>query len=74
MDTPAEIRRWVGESEPGLGRNDVLVASGPLVIMAHGLLSIDRHQRRDFWIRSPAGDLSPRDAEEALCRWNGTSG
>jgi hypothetical protein len=59
MDVPAEIRR--GDS--------VTVARGPLVIMAHGLLSIARDARHGYTIHSAAGDLDADEAEEVLRLW-----
>jgi hypothetical protein len=64
MDIPAEIHRWVEDG------SDVTVAKGPLVIMAHGLMSIDPAERCQFWIHSALGDLSPQQIEEALRRWS----
>ncbi|WP_157073679.1 hypothetical protein [Sphingomonas soli] len=64
MDAPAELHRWA----PRAG--DVLVASGPLIIMAHGLLAIPPADRRACWITTASGDLSADDAEEALRAWS----
>lgn len=64
MDMPAELNR--------LGKDGaVTVARGPLVILAHGLMAIERTQRRRFWISSAGGRMSAREAERALQRWQG---
>ena len=75
MNLPAEIHRWIKDDKPGgAGGIDVTVAKGPLVIMAHGLLAIDPRGRAGCRITSAVGDLSPRQAREALRRWSsGTS-
>jgi hypothetical protein len=71
MDLPAEIHRWVeGNGAGDAGRNDVTVAKGPLMIMAHGLLAIDPLGRAGCWISSPLGDLTPRQARVMLRRWS----
>lgn len=63
MDIPAEIHRRI---EIG----DVVVARGPLVIMAHGLLSLDPDARDTCWIHSELGDLTPAQAQDQLKRWS----
>ena len=65
MDVPAEIHRWVA-----LDAQDVVVARGPLVMMAHGLMALDPSERGACWISTEAGDLTPGDAEEALRGWS----
>jgi hypothetical protein len=45
------------------------VARGPLIIMAHGLLSIAAERRDGFMIRSPLGELNAEQVEEVLRRW-----
>ncbi|MCW3849037.1 hypothetical protein OF829_17495 [Sphingomonas sp. LB-2] len=71
MDVPAEIHRRVSEGEGGrLRPEEIIVARGPLVIMAHGLMAVDASARGDFWITSEMGDLSFEEAEEALRRWS----
>ncbi|MBX3563759.1 MAG: hypothetical protein KF730_04190 [Sphingomonas sp.] len=65
MNVPAEIHRWVNKDAA-----DVIVARGPLVIMAHGLMALDPAERGSCWIATAAGDLSPGDAEEALRSWS----
>lgn len=70
MDVPAEIHRWVEDGDIDAPcRSDILVARGPLVIMAYGLMSIDPAERDGFWITSELGDLTPDQAEEALRHW-----
>lgn len=66
MDMPAELHRR-GQDVPG---GDIVVASGPLVIMAHGLLSLDPESRKTCWIHSEAGDLDAAEAEAQLRRWS----
>lgn len=66
MDVPAELHRRTD----GAQGDDVIVARGPLIIMAHGLLAIDPARRGECWIHSALGDLSATDAEEALRRWS----
>lgn len=65
MNMPAEIHR-VSDGAAGKGP----VARGPLVIMAHGLLSIDAELRGGFTIRSPLGELNAAQVEEVLRRWS----
>lgn len=65
MNMPAEIHR-VDDAATG----DSRVARGPLVIMAHGLLAIAAERRGDFTIRSPLGEFSADQVEEALRRWS----
>jgi hypothetical protein len=71
MDVPAELHRWL-EAEGAAGANpcEMRVASGPLIIMAYGLMSIDPAERDRFWITSELGDLTASEAEEALRRWS----
>ncbi|MEI9849665.1 MAG: hypothetical protein WDN24_01075 [Sphingomonas sp.] len=72
MDVPAEIHRWAyGEGTGQPCRSEIVVARGPLVIMAHGLMALDPSFRRDCWITGAFGDLTAEDAEEALRRWAG---
>lgn len=70
MDLPAELHRWVIKAGDQPCRSDVVVASGPLVIMAYGLMAIDPAERDGFWITSEEGSLTPDEAEEALRRWS----
>lgn len=65
MDMPAEIHRV--DDVSGV---DSTVARGPLVIMAHGLLSIEAGRRSGFMIRSPLGEINADQAEEVLRNWN----
>lgn len=66
MDLPAELHRR-GSNVPN---DDVIVATGPLVIMAHGLLALDPEDRKTCWIHSDAGDLDAAGAEEQLEVWS----
>jgi hypothetical protein len=66
MDLPAELHRRSSDV-PG---DDVIVATGPLVIMAHGLLALDPEARKACWIHSEAGDLDAAEAEEQLEVWS----
>ncbi|MBC9032741.1 hypothetical protein IAG41_10095 [Sphingomonas sp. JC676] len=71
MDVPAEIHRWIEDDEhPGHRSGEVIVAKGPLVIMAHGICAIDPVFRRACWITSEVGDLNAEEAEEALRYWS----
>ena len=66
MYTPAElIRRGAGNAD------GVMVAKGPLVIMAHGLLALAPRDRRGMRISSALADLTPTQAEAALRLWQG---
>lgn len=65
MDVPAELHRRVCLGDDG----DLTVATGPLLIMAHGLMSIAPAQRGKFWITSTVGDLGPSEIEAALRQW-----
>ncbi|RYD64090.1 MAG: hypothetical protein EOP58_10205 [Sphingomonadales bacterium] len=64
MYVPAEIHRWTGTA------GEVIVARGPLVMMAHGLMALAPNDRDTCWITTAAGDLTPGDAEEALRGWS----
>ncbi len=75
MDMPAEIHRRMPPDQAREAANgDVVVARGPFIIMAHGLLAIDPAEREGLWIASPLGDLSPEEAEEALRLWSDARG
>ena len=65
MDVPAEIHRRVKQDAA-----DIVVARGPLVMMAHGLIALDAAEQGTCWISTSIGDLSPGDAEEALRNWS----
>lgn len=65
MDVPAEIHRWVAQDAC-----DVVVARGPLVMMAHGIMALTPADRGSCWISSPMGDLTPSEAEQALRCWS----
>ena len=67
MDLPAELHRRGSDLPDG----DVIVATGPLVIMAHGLLALDPEARKTCWIHSEIGDLDAAGAEEQLSFWSG---
>ncbi len=69
MDVPAEIHRWASQDAA-----DVVVARGPLVIMAHGLMALDPTERGSCWIETAIGDLTAVEAEEALRSWSKRSG
>ncbi|MBO9711418.1 hypothetical protein [Sphingomonas sp.] len=70
MDTPAEIHRALGlEEAEERGVWEVVVARGPLVIMAHGLVAIDPDGDAGCWITSAEGSLTPRQASAALLDW-----
>lgn len=66
MDLPAELHRRAGDMPDG----DVIVATGPLVIMAQGLLALAPEDRADCWIHSEAGDLDAAEAEAQLEGWS----
>ncbi len=71
MDMPAEIHRWAEDGATGRSlRSEIVVAKGPLLIMAHGLMSIDPAARGHFWITSSIGDLTNEDVAEALREWS----
>lgn len=71
MNVPAEIHRRIEDGDhPGRARREMIVARGPLVIMAHGLCAIDPALRHTFWITSEAGDLNAEQAEEVLRIWS----
>jgi hypothetical protein len=65
MNMPVEIHRVAH-----VCGGDTRVACGPLVIMAHGLRSIEAGRRRNFIIRSPLGEIDADQAEEALRNWS----
>ncbi|RYY29020.1 MAG: hypothetical protein EOP62_01515 [Sphingomonadales bacterium] len=64
MNAPAEIYRRVRQDAAA-----VIVARGPLVIMAHGLMALAPVDRGTCWIHYAGGDVSPGEAEEALRIW-----
>lgn len=66
MDLPAELHRR-GSELPG---GDIIVATGPLVIMAQGLLALDPEARKCCWIHSEVADLEAAEAEEQLEIWS----
>jgi hypothetical protein len=71
MDIPAEIHRRIEDVDhPGDASEEVIVAKGPLVIMAHGLCAIAPNLRETCWITSAAGILSAEEAEEILRVWS----
>lgn len=71
MDIPAEIHRRIEDIEhPGHGSEEVIVAKGPLVIMAHGICAIEPIMRGTCWITSEAGILTAAEAEEVLRVWS----
>jgi len=65
MDVPAELHRRAAP-----GSHDRIVARGPLVIMAHGLMALRPKDRAGCWISTSIGDLTAGDAEEALREWS----
>jgi hypothetical protein len=65
MNAPAELHRRVCMGAEG----DQTAATGPLLILAHGLMAIDPAQRDRYWITGTMGDLSPRQVEAALHAW-----
>jgi len=65
MNAPAEIHRSASNDA-----SDVIVARGPLVIMAHGLMALAPADRHGCWITSEFGKLSPGEVEEALRIWS----
>lgn len=73
MHAPAQIRRLPvakdGGAESAIAERPI-VAEGPLVIMAYGILALDEAEQDQFWIESPAGDLSSQEAREMLRRWS----
>jgi hypothetical protein len=69
MNVPAELHRRIDGDDAGLP-SDVLVAKGPLVIMAHGLMAFAPDDRESCWITSPLGDLTPTEAADALRNWS----
>jgi len=65
-DLPAELHRR-GCDVPG---GDVIVATGPLAIIAQGLLALAPEDRAACWIHSDAGDLDAAEAEAQLQLWS----
>jgi hypothetical protein len=64
MDVPAVMHRVAAAGD------EIVVARGPLVIMAHGLMALDPKDRKGCWISTQVGDLTPYDAEQALQGWS----
>jgi hypothetical protein len=65
-DSPAQINRRLPCET---GDQCITVASGPLLIMAHGLMAIEADVREDMWITSQGRDFTPQQAAEALSAW-----
>ncbi len=69
VDVPAAIYRRARDAEPGVAGEETLVAKGPLVIMAHGLMAIAPEDRDAFCIRCALGCFDAGEIEEALRGW-----
>jgi hypothetical protein len=71
MDAPAEIHRRIEDLDhPEEGSDEVIVARGPLVIMAHGLCALEPVAPGACWITSEAGDMDVEEAREVLRNWS----
>lgn len=64
MNLPAEIRRHAANDGEG-----AVVATGPLPIMAMGLLALDPKDRETCRIFSELGEMTCAEAQAALDRW-----
>jgi hypothetical protein len=69
MHAEAEICRWIYDSKSD--RTRTTMAKGPFVMMMHGLASLPAVTRRNCWIETPMGDVSPEDAAATLQEWSG---
>jgi hypothetical protein len=68
MDTPVEIRRWTFD---GTNRSETVIARGPFIIMIHGIAALVPPVRKECWIATPYGDITPDQAADALRAWSG---
>ncbi|AJP71085.1 hypothetical protein [Sphingomonas hengshuiensis] len=69
MSAPAELRRRVDDAAVGAG-DDVLVAQGPLIIMAYALTSMPDAAREACTIATAVGDYSASEAAALLRHWS----
>ncbi|MCD2324016.1 hypothetical protein LQ953_08335 [Sphingomonas sp. IC-56] len=67
MTAPAVLRRCTAPESSD--REAAVVAKGPLIIMAHGLMAMDAAMRSEFRITSPVGEFSADDTAQLLHRW-----
>ncbi len=72
MNAPAVLHRRLGPIDAcGSVPSDVIVARGPLIILAYGLLSVSPADRDALWISVEQDNLMPGEVEEAMRRWSG---
>ncbi len=71
MNAPAVLHRRLDPIDRcGSVPGDVIVARGPLIILAYGLLSVQPADRDALWISVDQGALMPGEVEEAMRQWN----
>jgi len=71
MSTPAALYRCAcTKVQSCLTDTHEPVATGPLIIMVHGLLALPPERRGDFKISSRIGDLDADGAAEAIRFWS----
>ncbi|UYY59790.1 hypothetical protein [Sphingomonas sp. S2-65] len=71
MSTPAALYRCAcTATETCADDAHEPVATGPLIIMVHGLLALPPERRREFKITSRVGDLDANAAAEAIRFWS----
>ena len=69
MHQNVEICRWIYDVK--LRRTRMTMAQGPFVMVMHGLASLPAAIRRNCWIATPMGDVSPEEAAHTLREWSG---
>lgn len=73
MHAPAELcRQSVGNATRAGEGGDVavVIARGPLVLMAHGLCAVEAGERGDWWIEADGERFSAEDTLALLRHWN----
>ncbi|OAN58871.1 hypothetical protein [Sphingomonas sp. TDK1] len=69
MNAPAELRRRIVDAAPLADDRIVVVARGPLVLMAHGLCAVEPPLREDCWIEAEGGMLTAEETMALLHHW-----
>lgn len=70
MDEPATLCRRIGNViHSGRDEPEMVVATGPFIIMAAGYLALDATDRDAFCIRCAQGEVESSEVEEAMLEW-----
>ena len=70
MSAPAALYRCACAEGDSCGEEHDPVASGPLIIMVHGLMALPPERRDAFKISGTFGELTAADAAEAIRQWS----